>query len=417
VSYVLSDEPWFKIPVVGDRLNEFRLRMAYGQSGKAPATYSSIRTYTTTSGPNDSPAVTPNSIGNPDLGPERSSEIELGFDASAMQDRLGLELTYYNKKTMDAILDKVVAPSSGQASTQPINVGGILNRGLEIAVRGTPWRSDRINLDLAAQLSTNHSEVTDIGLPGQYFVVAGGFLRHQVGYPAFAWFEQRVVSTPFDRVTGLPAVAAGQQFPVGVLCSDTLPGGKEGGTPRPCAGLDGKWGTPDDAPEVYLGRSVPPRELAFSGTLAMFNRFRVFSMVDVKNGHKKLDGNTRARCGIFGRCKENFLGTFAGEVDSLRAAQVASNSNLVDFFISTSNYARWRELTVSYDVPGKYAKMARADHATLSLSGRNLALWTSYPGFEPEAMFLGGSRGGNASWEQTTLPQLRTWMVTLNLGF
>ena len=418
LSYVLSDEPWFGIPVIGEQLNEFRLRVAYGHSGKAPTTFSSIRTYTTTSGPNDAPAVTPNSIGNKDLGPERSKELELGFDASSLQDRLGLEVTYYNKKTVDAILNKVVAPSSGQASSQPINVGGILNSGFELLVRGTPWRSDRFNLDLSAEMSTNHSEVTDIGLPGQYYVDLGGFLRHQVGFPAFGWFDQRVVSTPFSRTTGLPAALPNQDYPQGVMCADTLPksNGKEGGLPRSCVGADGKWGTSDDAPNVYLGRSVPPRELSFSGTLTMFKSFRVYSMVDVKNGHKKMDGNTRVRCGIFGRCKENFLTTFASEVDSIRAAQAASNSNLVDFLITKSNFARWREFTIAYDVPSRYAKMARADHATISVSGRNLGLWTSYQGFEPEAMFLGGSRGGNAAWEQTTLPQLRSWMVTLNLG-
>jgi TonB-linked SusC/RagA family outer membrane protein len=419
LSYVLSDEPWFSVPLVGDQLNEFRLRLAYGHSGKAPTTYSSIRTYTTTSGPNDGPAVTPNSLGNPDLGPEKSKELEVGFDASSLQDRLGLEFTYYNKKTVDAILNRTLAPSSGQANFQPINVGGIINSGIELLVRGTPWRSERFGLDLTGQFSTNHSEVTDIGLPGQYFVDLGGFLRHQVGYPAFAWFDQRVIATPFSRTTGMPAALPNQDYPIGVMCADTLPNsnGKEGGLPRSCVGNDGKWGTSDDAPNVYLGRSVPPREVAFSGTLTLFSRFRVFSMLDVKNGHKKMDGNTRVRCGIFGRCKENFLATFASEVDSIRAAQAASNSNLVDFLITKSNYARWRELSVSYDVPNKYARMARADRATIQVSGRNLALWTSYQGFEPEAMFLGGSRGGNAAWEQTTLPQLRTWMVTLNFGF
>ena len=46
------------------------------------------------------------------------------------------------------------------------------------------------------------------------------------------------------------------------MCSDTLPNssGKEGGPPRLCAGADGRYGTADDAPQVYLGRSVPPRE-------------------------------------------------------------------------------------------------------------------------------------------------------------
>jgi TonB-linked SusC/RagA family outer membrane protein len=415
-SYVISEEPWFKLPFVSTYLDELRFRAAYGQSGKAPNTYSAIRTYTAASGPNDSPAVTPNTIGNPTLGPEKGKEIELGFDASAFQDRLGVEFTYYNKKTEDAILEKVVAPSSGQSAAQPFNIGGILNSGLEIMVRGTPWRSERAMLDLGVSFSTNHNEVTSIGIPGQYFVVVPGaaFLRHQVGFPAFAWFEQRVVSAQIDRTTGVIT---------NVMCNDTLPGGAENtaaGARRPCAGVNGIHGDGDDAPNVYLGRSVPPREMALSGTITLFNRFRVSSMVDVKNGHKKMDGNTRARCGIFGRCEENFITLvpeFAASVDSIRAAEANSNSNLVGFLITKSNYARWRELSISYDVPARYARLARASRASLSVSGRNLALWTSYQGFEPEAMFLGGSRGGNAAWEQTTLPQLRSWMLTLNLGF
>lgn len=434
-SYVVSEEPWFNLPLLSNSLDELRLRMAYGESGKAPTTYSAIRTYSTTAGPGDVPAVTPNTVGNDDLGPERGKEIELGFDASALQDRLGIEFTYYNKKTVDAILDAIPAPSSGQANARPVNVGGILNSGLELQVRGTPWRSERINLDLSAQFSKNHSEVSSLGsafsAQGTYFITAGTFLRHQVGYPAFGWFEQRVISTPFDRTTGFPAAAAGQDYPVGVMCADTVPnsGGREGGI-RSCVGADGRWGTSDDAPNVYLGRSIPPNEYSFSGTLTFFNRWRIFSMMDVKNGGKKLDGNTRARCGIFGRCKENFVNAaaaagsvtpvvpeFVAEVDSLRAAGTLSNSNLVDFFIQSSNFGRWRELTLSYDVPESLARRARANRMTVSLSGRNLALWTSYGGFEPEAMFLGGSRGGNASWEQTTLPQLRSWILTFNLGF
>ena len=108
---------------------------------------------------------------------------------------------------------------------------------------------------------------------------------------------------------------------------------------------------------------------------------------------------------------------FAASVDSIRAVESASSSNLVDFLITNSNFARWRELTVTYDVPNRFAQKAGADRASLSLSAHNLALWTNYQGFEPEAMFLGGTRGGNVAWEQTTLPQLRTWIVTLNLTF
>jgi Outer membrane receptor proteins, mostly Fe transport len=411
-SYVVSEEPWFKqIPLSG-HIDELRLRAAYGQSGKAPTTYSSIKTYTPSAGPGDAAAVTPNTIGNPNLGPERGEEVETGFDATALQGRAGIEFTYYHKKTVDAILDKVIAPSSGQSGTQPINIGGLLNKGIEITLRGTPIRLPNVSLDLTGQYSTNDNSVTELGIPGQYYVVAGTFLRHQVGYPAFGWFEKRVVS---DSINRTPGPNFGKI--TNIMCSDTIPGsgGKEGGAPRPCAGLDGKYGTSDDAPAVYLGRSVPPREMSFSGTLTLFNRFHIFSMVDVKNGAKKLDGNTRVRCGIFGRCQENFLDTFAADVDSIRAAEANSSSNLVDFLVAPSNFARWRELTLTFDVPDRFAQKVGANRATLAVSGRNLGMTTGYQGFEPEAMFLGGTRGGNAAWEQTTLPQLRTWIFSLNL--
>ena len=89
----------------------------------------------------------------------------------------------------------------------------------------------------------------------------------------------------------------------------------------------------------------------------------------------------------------------------------------MDFLITKANYARWRELTFTWDVPERFVQKAGANRASLAVSGRNLGLWTSYQGFEPEAMFLGGSRGGNIAWEQTTLPQLTSWLVTFNLGF
>ncbi len=410
-SYVISDEPWFNMPLVGNHLDELRLRLAYGQSGKAPATFSSIRTYAPTSGPGDAPAVTSNTTGNPSLGPEIGSEVEAGFDFSGAGERLGMEFTYYNKKTKNAILDRVVAPSSGQAAFQPINIGGILNSGIELGVRATPWRSDRVNFDLMASVSTNNNEVTDLGLGDQYFVTAGTFLRHQQGFPAYGWFEKRLVSTSFDRTTG---VASNR------MCADTIPGSGGHEMPNsavPCA----------TAPVVYMGRSVPPREYSFSGTLTFLNSIRIFSMFDVKNGHKKMDGNTRVRCGIFGRCLENFVAlpdaqlvNFPGlkqSVDSMTVARYNSNSTIVDYLITGANYGRWREFTISYDMPARFAQMARATRGNIAVSGRNLKLWTSYQGFEPEAMFLGGSRGGNAAWEQTTLPQLTSWMVTLNLGF
>jgi len=139
-------------------------------------------------------------------------------------------------------------------------------------------------------------------------------------------------------------------------------------------------------------------------------------MVDFKTGYRKLDGNTRVRCTFFGgRCRENF---YPEEFDPKRIAGIQSNRNLVDFLIDDASFAKLREVSLSYLVPPRWARWLRAERATVTLAGRNLKTWTRYRGLEPEAMFLGGSRGGNHSlWEQTTLPQLTQWSFTVNLGF
>jgi outer membrane receptor protein involved in Fe transport len=372
-----------------------------------------LRTYTAASGPGDTPAVTPQFIGNPNLGPERGKETELGFDVSALQDRFGLEFTYYNKKTIDAILNRDIAPSIGFATQEPFNAGAIRNTGIEASLRATAWRSERLTWDIGLNYASNANTVLDLGIPGQTFVTAGQFVQQHVGYPAFSCFEKRVVGAQLN--------ATGTVVPGSLMCADTIPGsgGRESPTgTRLCAGADGRYGTADDAPLVYLGRSTPPREGSISTSVTLLGRWHFSTMVDIKNGQKKLDGNTRVRCGIFGRCLLNFIPTDAKtNRDTLDVAEMQSNSNLVDFFISNASFAKWRELTVSYDLPTRFLRPSNVTRASISVSGRNLHTWTSYKGFEPEAMFLGGSRGGNVAWEQTTLPQLTSWIVTLNLGF
>ncbi|HVX41570.1 MAG TPA: SusC/RagA family TonB-linked outer membrane protein [Gemmatimonadaceae bacterium] len=400
LSYVLSDEDYWKNNHWLQNVNSFRFRAAYGEAGKAPGTYDAVRTFSPVSGPGDSPAVTPLSIGNPNLGPERGKEYELGFDAGLWSDRLTYELTRYHKRTTNAILFQQIAPSSGFAGSQPFNAGSILNTGWENSLHFQAYSGENINWDIGANYSTNDNKVESL-FPNTPFVTAGTYLRHTVGYPAFGWWSQQLVSAQID--------GTGHGIKSSMMCSD----GNGGSTP--CYDGSGKL----IAPVVYLGRSVPPVEGSVNTTLRFFKNFSVYTMVDFANGAKKMDGNTRVRCDFFGgRCPENFASLYGvDKLNPVRTAEVNSNQQFIDFLITKDNFTKWRELTFSYDVPERYAARINSSHATISLSGRNLHTWTGYQGFEPEAMFLGGSRGGNASWEQTTLPQLTSWILTINLGF
>jgi hypothetical protein len=75
-------------------------------------------------------------------------------------------------------------------------------------------------------------------------------------------------------------------------------------------------------------------------------------------------------------------------------------------------------VSLSYTLPAINTRFARFNRAVVTLAGRNLHTWTDYPGLEPEAFFLGGTRGGNfGQFEQTTNPQLSSWVLGVNLDW
>ena len=381
-SWIMSDESFWNFRFV----NQLRLRAAYGESGRAPPYNAAVRTYGTATGPGDLPTVTPQNSGNPNLGPERGKEIELGLDAGFWNDRLGLEFTYYRKRTTDEILLKNNAPSGGSPSQQFINAGAVLNQGLEFLVRGRPYTSGHVSVDLTFNLATNSNKIESL-LPGVTSVSPGTNLLHKVGYPVGSWFARRVVSADFDAVGN----------PINVVCDDG-----NGGTVA-CAG----------APSVFLGRTTPKVEGGFSPTVTISNRLQLSGLFDFKTGYKKLDGNTRVRCTIFIRCLENFRPLTS---DPIRVAE--ETLGIPDLYINDASFLRFRELSLSYTLPDGWVKAIGASRALVSVAGRNLHTWTGYPGFDPEAMFLGGTRGGNFSaWEQATLPQLAQWVFTVNVGY
>ena len=407
-SWVVSEEPFWRLPV----LNALKLRAAYGESGKQPLTYSALQTYASATGPGDVATVTPQFLGNADLGPERSKELEMGFDLGALDDRVGLEFSWYRKRTTDAILNRQIAPSLGLPNTQPFNAGSIRNSGTETLIRATPVLGDAVTWDVTFGLATNDSEVESLGTPQAIldlraltntpdFVVGGFAIKHQVGYPIGAYFEQRVVSAAL-LPNGNPDIP-------NVLCDDA-----RGGT-MICAGPDLVYGNADDAPDVYLGRSLPGTEGSLSSTLTLWKKLRFYGLLDFKRDFLKLDGNMRSRCAIFGRCRENF---YPLEFDPKTIAGLRSNGALIDYYINNSAFTKLREVSVSYTLPAINTRFARFNRAVITLAGRNLATWTDYPGLEPEAFFLGGTRGGNfGQFEQTTNPQLSSWVLGVNLDW
>lgn len=381
-SWVLSEEPSLPIPAF---INQLRVRSAYGASGLQPGAFDAIRTYSASGG-----FLTPTSAGNPDLGPERSTELELGFDAGLWNDKVGLEVTYFNGSTKDAILSRQAPPSNGFPGLQLFNAGQVDRSGLEWLVRGTPIRRENVSLDLTLSGSVNSYNIASLGA-GTDFVSLSSNVGHKVGYAPGAWWDRRIVSADYNTTT---------KRATNLLCDDG-----NGGTVA-CA----------SAPRVFLGNSVPTQEGSFSAGLTLFKNLRVNAFVDWRAGYKKLDGNYRVRCGAFVLCRELY---YPDEVqDKAQLAAVQAGTAYTHHLIHDASFARFRELAATYTLPNSIARRVGASRASITVAGRNLGLFTNFPGIEPEASFNGGTRGGAfGQWEQNVLPQLRQFVTTVNFNF
>ena len=192
-AYVISDSDFWP----SDWWPVMKLRAAWGQSGKAPGAFDAVRTWNPVAGYEGQAGVTPANLGNPDLGPERSTELELGFEGSMFDDRVGIDMSWYNSVTSDALMPVTAAPSEGFLSSQLRNVGEFKNTGIEVSVTGVPVALDNLHWEITGRVSTINSEVIDLGGAPEFFLGWGSILGQwvRVGYPIVSlWGES--VSNP-----------------------------------------------------------------------------------------------------------------------------------------------------------------------------------------------------------------------------
>ena len=391
-AWVISEESFFDVPFV----NTLRLRGAYGQSGRQPAAFSALRTFRTLAGPNDVSTVSPEDAGNPDLGPERGAELEVGFEAGLLNERVGLEFTYYNARITDAIISRAAPPSLGFPGEQFVNLGEMKKSGFEVLLTATPIQRSNLALELTATVGRNDSEVVDLGDNPRLVTDATFGVEHRVGFAAGGWFHHKLVAAELD--------AEGDYIRSSLMC-ETETGGS-----RPCYNEAGEL----DADRVYLGRTLPLYEGAFSATLTLFDRVRVYGMVDYKTDHLKWDHNLRVRCSLFNVCIES---VDPANYDPVTVAAYQNAGTFGATYINDASFAKLREVSIAYDVPSSFIQRLGFSRASITVAGRNLATWTKWDGIEPEAMFLSGARAGYAQVEQNALPQLRQFATTINVSF
>jgi len=113
-------------------------------------------------------------LGNPDLGPERSAETELGFESSSLNGRIGLDLTYYRTRTTNALISLTPPPSGGFLNGQLENIGTLDKKGIELAVNTTPLQLAKVTWTLGSTIALNKNRVISLGGAAPFNVSPNG---------------------------------------------------------------------------------------------------------------------------------------------------------------------------------------------------------------------------------------------------
>lgn len=98
---------------------------------------------------------------NPDLKPEQTTSMEVGFEARFFNNKLFVDFSYYDIKTNDLIMDVPVSASTGYSKFRS-NVGEVENKGFEIMVGGTPYQAGDFSWDISANFSTNTNTLNEL---------------------------------------------------------------------------------------------------------------------------------------------------------------------------------------------------------------------------------------------------------------
>ena len=135
-------------------LNYLKLRVGYGTSAGYPSPYSTRnilgvtpREFITAGGTVINTNTIDNKFGNPDLMPEIHTEVEFGLEARMFNNRVGIDLSVFDKNSTDLIIDLPLDASTGYEETT-INAAEVNNQGIELGLSLTPIRSGDFTLTL-----------------------------------------------------------------------------------------------------------------------------------------------------------------------------------------------------------------------------------------------------------------------------
>lgn len=356
-------------------------------------------------------------IPNFELRPQQQTTYEVGVELGFLNDRVNLDVTYYDQLTSDQILNLPMPLSTGFSARQA-NIGKVSNRGLEVTLNARTLNQGLFSHDFRTTFSTNRNRVVELAPGVEEVVIESGYNSLQVraapgqalGLYGVGWLR--------DEETGLPLI-------------------------NPLTGLRERTTT-----AIRLGNIDPNFRLGFSNTFR-YGPVGLSFLIDWKDGGV-LYSNTVASARGSGLAQETTVnrdGTFIdrGVICVRPAAPDVTNAtapdrvcrpndvpvvNMQSFWAHYSSgvgqeastfdasYVKLREVVLTFDLPTSILQRTPFGSASFSIEGRNLALlYSRIPHIDPETNLFGSGTVGGAGYEFNNLPSTRTIGFNLNLTF
>jgi TonB-linked SusC/RagA family outer membrane protein len=429
-----------------------RLRAAIGKSGLQPGAFDKFTTFS----PQPSelgPGVQPENLGNNDLRPEVSTEWEVGTEVGLFNDRASLDLTYWNRKVTDAMVDRQFPVSGGFTNNQLDNIGELKAYGIEVNLRGTVIQREGFSLNMFANTAYLNEEITDMG-GAPSLKTGGSYPRYRnylgEGYSPGAFFGAKIpddlqyplnidgscveptrealldyFSAPHDPSDFKPLVY-GTDATNNTL-GDIVPG----------ALASHNCGDGLSPIETYLGKPTPDFAGSFGFNAAFGGSFELSTLFEYKAGDyfvQDLSGMFRRANASIGRNTPR-----AAELNAIMQNPASTSEQRLDAALAwvreveglspmaglngvyDASWIRWREASLSYRMPTDLIERMGLSTATLSVGVRNLHLFMlgDYPGVDPEGNVIGrqSPSPGNSNLDSNFLDSTEGWNIPIPRRF
>ncbi|MFL5384814.1 MAG: SusC/RagA family TonB-linked outer membrane protein [Longimicrobiaceae bacterium] len=375
-SFVFSDA----LNLPGSFLSSGKLRAGWTRVGNDAPPYALITTYLPDQPFNAHPSFTySNTINNPNLKPESTASWEVGTELGFLDERVNLDLAYYQKTTTDEILAVPISAASG-FTRQYLNAGSIRNRGVELQARLIPVQKQNFQWDMTVNFGHNRSTVTELFgdtktlVLGTYWGVNVEARKDQPYGALFgsAYLRVQDKSSPYYGQIivdgGLPVVDPERRV-LGNYQPDWVGG---------------------------INNHIRYRNVDFSFLVDTHQGGELFSTTNMWGNYTGVFASTlRGRevdwndPGIVVKgVVDNGDGTYSENTETAIAQDYFENGYYInEASVYDASFVKLREVSLAYTLPRTTTRRLGVTGLTISAVGRNLWLRSKAPNIDPETAF------------------------------